>query len=83
MKFKKGARVQWKWLGGIVEGTVVESYLTPVVREIKGKKIKRNGSPEKPAYLVKSVAGNEALKLQTELMKRERKSISRSKKTAF
>ncbi len=67
MKFKKGSKVQWKWLGRNICGTVVESFTQPITREIKGKKIKRNGSKENPAYLVKSDAGNEALKLGTEL----------------
>lgn len=67
--FKQGAKVKWKWLGSTIEGVVEECYFEPVVREIKGKRIKRNGSPEKPAYLVRSKAGNLALKLQTELFK--------------
>ncbi|MBL7556579.1 MAG: DUF2945 domain-containing protein [Bdellovibrionaceae bacterium] len=67
MKFKKGSPIQWRWLGNTIEGVVLEVFTKPVVREIKGKKIKRNGSAENPAYLVKSSAGNEALKLGTEL----------------
>lgn len=67
MKFKKGSKVQWKWLGRPIYGVVLEVFEVPVVKEIKGKKIKRNGSKEKPAYLVLSDAGNEALKLESEL----------------
>lgn len=66
-KFKRGGRVEWKWLGRPIVGIVEEIFKEPVVRTIKGKRIKRNGSPEKPAYLVKSEAGNLALKLETEL----------------
>ncbi len=61
--------MQWKWLGRLIDGQVEEIYDCPVVREIKGKRIKRNGSPAKPAYLVRSNAGNEALKLESELLK--------------
>ncbi len=68
-EFKKGAKVQWKWLGSRIDGVVEEVFLEPIVKIIKGKRIKRNGSPEKPAYLVRSEAGNLALKLQTELSK--------------
>lgn len=68
--FKKSSRVQWKWLGRVIPGVVVEVHEAPVTIEIKGKKIKRNGSKEKPAYLVESDAGNRALKLETELTKR-------------
>jgi hypothetical protein len=65
--FKIGTEVFWKWMGNTIEGEVVEIHLAPVEKIIKGKKIKRNGSVEKPAYLVKSKAGNLALKLQSEL----------------
>lgn len=67
MKFKKGSKVQWKWLGRNIQGIVLQSFVKPIEKEIKGKKIKRNGSAENPAYLVQSESGNEALKLQTEL----------------
>ena len=66
-KFRKGSRIQWKWLGRVISGKVVEKYTEPVVKEIKGKRIKRNGSVDKPAYLVESDAGNLALKLASEL----------------
>ncbi len=69
-KFRKHAKVSWKWLGRDINGVVLEIFISPVTREIKGKKIKRNGSKENPAYLVKSEAGNEALKLGSELHKR-------------
>ncbi len=65
--FKKGSRVQWKWLGRPILGVVKEVFHQPVEKLIKGKRIKRNGSKEKPAYLVESEAGNLALKLQSEL----------------
>lgn len=65
--FKVGSAVKWNWAGGVVEGKVEEVFFCPIEKEIKGKKIKRNGSVEKPAYLVRSEAGNIALKLQTEL----------------
>jgi hypothetical protein len=66
--YKIGAAVQWKWVGGTVDGKVEEVFQGPIEKEIKGKKIKRNGSVEKPAYLVRSEAGNIALKLHTELV---------------
>lgn len=65
--FKKHSKVQWKWLGKAISGVVEEVFFESVTKTIKGKKITRNGSKEKPAYLVKSEAGNLALKLQTEL----------------
>ena len=71
-QFKTGSKVSWKWMGGIINGQIEEIYLEPTIKKIKGKNIKRNGSPEKPAYLVKSEAGNFALKLQTELFATQR-----------
>jgi hypothetical protein len=65
--YTKKSKVYWKWAGGTVHGTIEEIFMGPIEKEIKGKKIKRNGSVEKPAYLVKSEAGNLALKLHTEL----------------
>jgi hypothetical protein len=67
LKFPVGSAVAWKWLGGRVKGVVEEAHFARVEREIKGKHIVRNGSPTCPAYLVRSVAGNLALKLETEL----------------
>ena len=67
MSFKVGSQVIWKWMGRPIKGEVLEVFHEPVTKEIKGKKIKRNASEEKPAYLVKSEAGNLALKLITEL----------------
>jgi len=66
-KFKKSSKVQWKWLGRPILGAVEEIFESSITKTIKGKKITRNGSKEKPAYLVKSEAGNLALKLETEL----------------
>jgi hypothetical protein len=65
--FSPGDVVKWKWAHGTVFGKIEEVYRGPVEREIKGKWIKRIGSVERPAYLVRSQAGNIALKLHTEL----------------
>lgn len=67
-KYSIGAPVQWKWLGGLIDGHIREVHFEPITKTLKGKNIKRNGSKENPAYLVQSEAGNFALKLQTELI---------------
>ena len=67
--FKKGAKIEWKWIGSRAEGVVVEVYAEPVTMTIKGKKITRKGSPAMPAYLVRSKNGGVALKLESELLK--------------
>lgn len=70
--FEVGDLVEWVWMGSRIDGRIEEVFFEPVVRVIKGKRIKRNGSKEKPAYLVRSEAGNVALKLQTELAPRSK-----------
>lgn len=65
--FTVGDKIKWNWAGGVIYGTIQEIYMCPTEKLIKGKLIKRNGSVEKPAYLVCSEAGNLALKLHTEL----------------
>lgn len=65
--FSIGSDVCWKWYGGIIYGHVEAVFTSSVEVPIKDKLIKRNGSFEKPAYLVRSKAGNLALKLHTEL----------------
>ena len=65
--YKVGTKVQWKWLGKAILGHIEQVYLEKVTQTIKNKKIVRNGTPENPAYLVKSDAGNLALKLGSEL----------------
>ena len=82
-KFKKNSKVQWQWLGKPIHGTVEEVFKTSISKTIKGKKITRHGTDEKPAYLVKSEAGNLALKLETELEAQQKKVASTSKPHMF
>ncbi len=65
--YNKGQKVFWKWMGREIFGEILEIHLGPIEKTLKEKIIKRNGSVEKPAYLVRSEAGNLALKLHTEL----------------
>ena len=67
MNFKVGDKIAWKWMGREIEGKVIEIHKEPIVKKIKDKLIKRNGSPERPAYYVQSSAGNFALKLASEV----------------
>jgi Hypervirulence associated proteins TUDOR domain len=83
MKLKVGSQVEWKWLGRAIKGVVKEIYFKPITQEIKGKKIKRNGTAENPAYLVESEAGNLALKLQSELQPAQNEKTKSSKPQMF
>jgi hypothetical protein len=78
-QFKVHDKVQWSFLGRAILGTVEEVFFESVTKTIKGKKITRHGSDEKPAYLVKSEAGNIALKLETELSKSTTEKTKRPK----
>lgn len=69
---KIGATVEWKWMGRQVRGSVKKIYFKPVTKMNGEKEIKRNGSPGKPAYLVRTLAGAELLKLHTELKRLEK-----------
>ena len=71
--YKKGSTVFWKWGRGKIKGTIEEVYFNTIEKEIKGSKIKRNGSKENPAYLIredkdKDKEGKHVLKLHSELV---------------
>jgi len=68
-KYQKGTKVEWDWGNGTAEGKVAESFEREVERTLKGSKVKRNGSEEDPAYLIRQDDGDEVLKLHSELRK--------------
>lgn len=65
--FKTGQAVTWRWGAGRAEGEIAEVHTSTVTRTIKGKRIRRKGSPEEPAYLVRQADGARALKSHSEL----------------
>ena len=65
--FRVGTKVQWTWMGRPVNGVIKKIYIRPVSKELRGHVFTRNGSLERPAYLIKSEVGSEVLKLHTEL----------------
>ncbi|MNL19537.1 hypothetical protein D3C87_1407440 [compost metagenome] len=77
--FKKNAKVEWTYLGRVIQGTVEDVFHESVTKTIKDKKITRHGSKEKPAYLVKSEAGNIALKLESEIRSQKKAKASAPK----
>jgi len=68
-KYQKGTKVEWDWGNGTAEGSVAESFEREVERTLKGSKVKRNGSDDDPAYLIRQDDGDEVLKLHSELRK--------------
>lgn len=66
---KKGDTVHWNYGKGEGEGKVEEIFTEPVEKKIKGTTVKRKGSKEEPAMLIKQENGNEVLKSESELTK--------------
>ncbi|HAF42608.1 MAG TPA: DUF2945 domain-containing protein [Sphingobium sp.] len=65
--FRKGRRVKWNWGQGVGRGRVAERFDHHVERRIEGALIRRNGSPQDPAYLIATDSGAEVLKLGSEI----------------
>jgi len=66
-RFQKNQHVQWSWGSGTAKGQVRERFERDVERTLKGSKVKRSGTEDDPAYLVKQDDGDEVLKLGSEL----------------
>ena len=64
---RTGASVRWHWGSGTARGRIEEVFLRPVSRTIKGKRIRRNASDARPAYLVRQADGATALKSHSEV----------------
>lgn len=65
--FRKGKRVKWNWGQGVGRGRIAERFEGHVERTIEGSLIRRNGSPDNPAFLIHADSGSEVLKLRSEL----------------
>ena len=63
----KGDDVSYKWGKGTVEGEVTKVHTDDVERTIKGSKIKREASEDKPAVEVKTDKGQKVLKSTSEV----------------
>ena len=50
---KKGDDVTWKYGKGEAEGTVAEVHKEDVNKSVQGTKVKRKGSAEEPALVIK------------------------------
>jgi hypothetical protein len=68
-KFRKGAKVVWRWGAHTAQGRVIESFVEHVSRIIKGEMVKRSASKKEPAYLIEQEDGDRVLKSHSELRK--------------
>ena len=64
---KKGDSVEYKWGTGKVEAKVTQVMTSDTEKTIKGKKIKRKATDEKPAIEVSTKKGGRALKSASEV----------------
>jgi len=64
---RKGTKVEWDWSGSTASGTIAEIFTKDVERTIKGSKIKREASPDEPAYLIEQEDGAKVLKSKSEI----------------
>lgn len=67
--FREGSEVQWNWGSGTATGKIVERFEREVSRTIKGKRIRRKGDSENPAYVICQDDGSKVLKRGSELKK--------------
>lgn len=68
-KYQKETHIEWDWGNGIAKGQIVDSFEREVERTLQGSKVKRNGSEDNPAYLIRQDDGDEVLKLHSEIRK--------------
>lgn len=52
-KPKKGDKVSWKYGKGEAEGTIAEVHKDDVERKVQGATVKRKGSADEPALVIK------------------------------
>lgn len=62
-----GTDVTWRWGAHVAKGRVEQVFTAPVTRTIKGTEVRRNASPDNPAYLVTQPRGGYALKSHSEV----------------
>ncbi len=71
MSIRTGTTVTWRWGAGTAEGRVTAIHPRPVVRRIKGARVKRVGTAEDPAYEIEQADGTKVLKLSSEVERKQ------------
>ncbi len=71
---KKGDNVTWKWGKSEAEGKIIAEHTEPVTKTIKGTKVKRNASKDKPAFEIEQKDGGKVIKSESEIKKGSKKS---------
>jgi len=69
---KPGDHVAWKWLNGLAQGQIKSVHFEPTEIISNGSRVKRNGTLDNPAVIIKHKSGNDVLKLASEIQKTEK-----------
>lgn len=67
---KKGDEVTWKFGKSKAEGKVTDVKKEDVSKKTQGKTVKRKGSEEEPAVVIKQENGKEVVKSASEVTKK-------------
>ena len=68
---RTGTKVQWKWGNGTAAGTVEETFTKTTERSIDGTTVVRHGKVGDKALLIVQEDGQEVLKLESEVVRKE------------
>ena len=68
---REGTEVKWKWGKGTATGKVENTFDHEVTHTIKGTKVTRKGKPDNKALYIKQENGNEVLKLESEVERKD------------
>ncbi|MDB5240958.1 MAG: hypothetical protein JWP57_1583 [Spirosoma sp.] len=66
---KKGDQVEWKYGKSKATGKVAEVHQDDVNKKVQGKTIKRKGSAQEPALVIKQDKGKVVVKSESEVTK--------------
>lgn len=66
---KKGDQVEWKYGKSKAAGKVTELHQDDVSKKVQGKTVKRKGSAQEPALVIKQDNGKEVIKSASEVTK--------------
>lgn len=64
---REGTKVKWKWGESYATGEVDETHTETITRTIDGNEIKRKGTNDDPALVIKQEDGQTVLKLKSEV----------------
>jgi hypothetical protein len=70
---KVGDKVTWRWGSGTAEGEVKERFDRRVQRTLKGTRVVKNGTPDRPEVLIEQEDGTKVLKHASELQQGSRR----------